>query len=224
MPASWIQAGVSLLGAFGSGDSSGGTQTVNKDPWAPAQDWMKQNLTSGQNLQNYYQQNPFNQQQQAAYGNLASSNDYLNRLTPNLLQQFSQPTGFDRNNPTARPAPFNFFAPSQSSSPPNFPSNAGSNLGSMGGGFFGGAGAAPIPRPVSQQGDAYGGSMRQSMPDQGNLNQSSNPFANGGVPTMAQASMPSVQQMVNDALAAQRSSGLNGQQLSDQLGGGYGGG
>lgn len=109
----------SLLGGIIGGKSSsgtqqGGTQTVNRDPWAPAQPWLKQNLETGQALQNQYAANPFNVQQQAAYGNLASGNDYLNRLAPSLLQQFSQPTGFDRNNPTARPAAFNFSAPSVS--------------------------------------------------------------------------------------------------------------
>ena len=103
-----------LGGASSSGTQQGGTQTVNRDPWAPAQDWMKQNLTTGQNLQNYYQKNPFNDQQMSGYGNLASGADYLNRLTPSLLQQFSQPTGFDRNNPQARPNPLNFNAPSVS--------------------------------------------------------------------------------------------------------------
>ena len=106
----------SLLGGLiggksGSGTQQGGTQTVNKDPWAPAQDWMKQNLATGQSLQNRYAQNPFNAQQMNAYGNLASGNDYLNRLTPGLLQQMSQPSGFNRNNPTARPNPLNFYAP-----------------------------------------------------------------------------------------------------------------
>lgn len=52
-----------LGGASSSGTQQGGTQTVNNDPWAAAQPWMKANLETGQNLQNYYQKNPFNQQQ-----------------------------------------------------------------------------------------------------------------------------------------------------------------
>ena len=101
-----------LIGGSSSGNSQGGTQTVNKDPWSAAQPWMRQNLTTGQNLQNYYQTNPFNAQQQSAYSNLGSGADYINRAVPGLLQQFSQPTGFDRSNPTARPSPINFSAPS----------------------------------------------------------------------------------------------------------------
>lgn len=103
-----------LGGSSSSGTQQGGTQTANNDPWAAAQPWMKQNLTTGQNLQNYYQTNPFNAQQQNAYSNLGSGADYLNRAVPGLLQQFSQPTGFDRSNPTARPSPLNFSAPSVS--------------------------------------------------------------------------------------------------------------
>ena len=158
-----------LLGGAGGGSSQGGTQTMNKDPWLPAQDWMKSNLATGQNLQNYYQKNPFNQQQQAAYGNLASGSDYLNRVTPGLLQQFSQPAAFDRANPRAMPSPFSFMAPDN-------PQNA----------------------------HQYGGMMSPSMPQRGDMNQNQNPFANGGVPGGAQAGMPDIQKMVNDALMAQR--------------------
>ena len=100
-----------LGGASSSGTQQGGTNTVNRDPWLPAQDWMKSNLKQGQGLQNYYQQNPFNQQQQSGYANLASGADYMNRLTPGLLQQLSQPQAFDRNNPRAMPSPLNFSAP-----------------------------------------------------------------------------------------------------------------
>ena len=144
-----------LIGGLmgGAGSSSGGqqTQAVSKDPWSVAAPWLKNNVQTGQNLQNFYQQNPFNRQQQNAYGNLSAGTNYANQVTPGLLQQMSQPQGFDRNNPRARPQPFNFAAPSG---------------------------------PSSAQNLGYGGAMTQSAP-MGNMNQSANPFGNGGIPTTA---------------------------------------
>ena len=118
MPAAWVSAGAAVLGAMNSGDSKGGTTTESRDPWLAAQPWMRQNLQTGQNLQNHYQQNPFNQQQLGAYHNLSQGNDYVNQVVPSLLQQMSQPQGFNRANPTQGPRPFNFASP-----------GAGTNLG-----------------------------------------------------------------------------------------------
>ena len=120
MPAAWIGLASAAVGAYSSYSNSkngqgtqGGTTTQKNEPWAPAQPWMQQNLQTGQNLQNQYAQNPFNAQQLQAYGNLASGNNYINRMTPGLLAQFSQQGGFDRNNPNAKPQAFNFGAPQQ---------------------------------------------------------------------------------------------------------------
>ena len=177
-----------LGGASGSGTQQGGTQTVNRDPWAAAQPWMKANLETGQNLQNYYQRNPFNQQQQAAYGNLASSADYLNRLTPGLLQQFGQTAAFNRNNPSAMPSPLSFGAPD------SMPQNAHN----------------------------YGGMMRPSMPAQGDMNQTQNPFGNGGITPTPQVSQQDIQKMIADALAAQKPAASNAY-WSQSDSNGYGG-
>lgn len=181
-----------LGGASSSGTQQGGTQTVNNDPWAAAQPWMKANLETGQNLQNYYQKNPFNQQQQAAYGNLASGADYLNRLTPGLLQQFSQPQAFNRNNPSAMPSPLNFSAPDVS----------------------------------PQMAHAYGGMMRPSMPVQGDMNQTQNPFGNGGIAPTPQVAPQDIQKMIDDALKAQQAQQpQNGQRSeADRLAQDFGGG
>jgi hypothetical protein len=100
-----------LLGGIMGGSSSGGgggTQKQDRSPWATAQPWLTHNLVRGEGLQANYQDNPFNAIQQASYGNALSGNDYINRMVPGLLSQMSQPTGFDRNNPRARPAPFSF--------------------------------------------------------------------------------------------------------------------
>lgn len=103
MPAAWIAAGGALLGAMNAGEGGGGQQTVSKDPWAPAQPWLTSLLGQGQNLQGYYQQNPFNGIQQGSYANLLQGNDYINGMVPGLLAQMNQPVGFDRNNPRGRP-------------------------------------------------------------------------------------------------------------------------
>lgn len=110
MPAAWITAGSAVLGALGSGDSGGGQQTVSKDPWAPAAPWLTSLIGQGQNMQGQYQAHPFNNLQQVGYGNLLQGNDYINQMTPGLLAQFSQPTGYDRNNPRAKPQAYQFPA------------------------------------------------------------------------------------------------------------------
>ena len=50
--------------------SDGGEQqTATKEPWSAAAPWLRQQLEQGQNLQAYYQQNPWNNLQQTAYQN-----------------------------------------------------------------------------------------------------------------------------------------------------------
>lgn len=102
-------AGIGLLSS--SGKSQGGTTTQSRDPWSVAQPWLIDNLTKGQNLQNYYAQNPFNAQQTGAYKDLSQGNAYMKELVPSLLQQFSQSSGFDRTNPQAKPQAINFNTP-----------------------------------------------------------------------------------------------------------------
>lgn len=100
-------AGAALGGLFG-GDSQGGTQTASKTPWEPAQPWILDNIKTGQNLQGYYQNTPFNQYQKNAYGQLFGLNNYINGAVPSLLSQFSQPVGYDISNPLARSTPVQF--------------------------------------------------------------------------------------------------------------------
>lgn len=66
--------------------SDGGEQTASKEPWSAAAPWLKRNIQQGQDLQAYYQQNPFNQQQMTGYQNLFSDVDnYRNAVSPGLL-------------------------------------------------------------------------------------------------------------------------------------------
>ncbi len=111
--------GSTAVGAMNSGKGGGGggggsSQTASKDPWLPAQPWLMSNLTQGQNLQNQYAAQPFNAQQLAAYANMGKQNNYINAIVPDLLSQIqTQPLGYDRNNPTARPVAYQFTGAGQ---------------------------------------------------------------------------------------------------------------
>lgn len=83
-----------LLGASGSKKSSGGTEQVKKEPWEAAQPWLKNLLTEGQDLQNYYKANPFNQQQQDAYNNIFSDmNMFRSQIAPGLFGKANEMMG-----------------------------------------------------------------------------------------------------------------------------------
>lgn len=71
---------------LGGGSSGGGTQTNTNTPWAPAQPWLQNNITTGQNLQDYYQSHPLNSMQQQGYQNLAGNLDNWNSSTAPALQ------------------------------------------------------------------------------------------------------------------------------------------
>ena len=75
----------SVVGGLMGGDSQQ-SQTASKEPWADAAPWLRENLRTGQGLQNYYQQNPFNPQQQTAYQNIFGDLDaFRNQMAPGLM-------------------------------------------------------------------------------------------------------------------------------------------
>jgi len=94
------------LGAAGSGSSSTSTSS-NKDPWAPAQAWMKANLGFGQQLQNQYQQNPFNQQQQQAYNNSANLGNQFRSAVNGLVPQMNNWRPYQRTPQSQTVTPYN---------------------------------------------------------------------------------------------------------------------
>lgn len=111
----WVNAGVAiggaLLGSMNSGESGGASQSQSKEPWAPAQPWLMQNLLQGQQLQNNYTAAPFSPRQTAAYDNSYAQSDYMRDLIPGLLGQMQeQPVGFDPANPLARPKAWDWNA------------------------------------------------------------------------------------------------------------------
>jgi hypothetical protein len=76
-----------VVGGLLSDDGGGQSSTQNKEPWKEVQPWLKENITQGQQLQQQYQQNPFNSIQQQAYGNMFGDMDsFRNNIAPNMMQ------------------------------------------------------------------------------------------------------------------------------------------
>ncbi len=75
----------SVVGGLMSDDSQQ-SQTATKEPWKDAAPWLRENLRTGHGLQGYYQQNPFNPQQQASYQNIFGDIDaFRNQMAPGLM-------------------------------------------------------------------------------------------------------------------------------------------
>lgn len=75
-----------VLGAVGSSGSTTNTQTATRDPWGAAQPFMVKNLEDEAKLKAYYQQNPFNAQQQAGLNNtFADADNFRGKVAPGLL-------------------------------------------------------------------------------------------------------------------------------------------
>jgi hypothetical protein len=67
--------------------SDGGEeQTATKEPWSAAAPWLRENIAQGQNLQAYYQQNPWNSLQQTGYQNIYGDLDnFRNSIAPGMM-------------------------------------------------------------------------------------------------------------------------------------------
>ena len=104
----YLAIGGAILGGLFGGQSSTQTQTANREPWGPAQDLLKSQISNTGQLQNYYQQNPFSPMQQAAYRNAFAQNDSMRAAAPGVLQRLSSNQYFDRGQPLQRPQAFDF--------------------------------------------------------------------------------------------------------------------
>ena len=72
-------------GLVGRSGSKGG-QTQSKEPWEAARPWLEDNIRTGQDLQRFYQQNPFNRQQQDAYNNIfADQSNFRGNIAPGMM-------------------------------------------------------------------------------------------------------------------------------------------
>lgn len=76
--------GKAISGSGGGGQSA--TTEQKREPWAPAQPYITDNLKRGQELQNFYEKTPFNPQQIQNYSNLfADTNNFRNNTMPGLM-------------------------------------------------------------------------------------------------------------------------------------------
>ena len=78
-----------LLGAYlGYQQSKDQQQTQNRDPWGPAQPYLKGLLQEGADLYGKYKAEPFSPAEQTAYGNLGGVYDTIFQGAGGLLQGF----------------------------------------------------------------------------------------------------------------------------------------
>jgi len=76
------------------GRGGGSSQTSSNEPWKPVQEWLASQVPIGQQLQDYYQQNPFNPQQQEAYNNIfADQANFRQNIAPSLMNFANQLMG-----------------------------------------------------------------------------------------------------------------------------------
>lgn len=86
MPAALAPIAGSVVGGLMS-DGGGSSQTASKEPWEPARKPLINSINTGQDLERYYQQNPFNPLQQQGYQNLfADLDQFRSQLSPQLMQ------------------------------------------------------------------------------------------------------------------------------------------
>ena len=109
IPPTLLQLGGAALGALSSQDQEQ-TTTQKNEPWAPAQQWIKDNIASGQALQKQYAEQPFSPGQQTAYGNMYGLlNSFNTEMLPGLLGNANTMSqGYDR------------YAPKETRSKPKF--------------------------------------------------------------------------------------------------------
>lgn len=91
-------------GALGAATSRSGettsTTSQTRDPWEPAQQWLKDLIGQGQQLQQQYQQQPFSSTQQQSLGNVFNVANSMNSAAPGLLGQMGNlGRGYDRSSP-----------------------------------------------------------------------------------------------------------------------------
>lgn len=84
---SWAAVAGATIGAVGSSmKSDGGSQEQKREPWAPAIPWLTANLKTGQDLQKFYQQNPFGAQQKIGMQNqLGMADQFNSQMMPGLM-------------------------------------------------------------------------------------------------------------------------------------------
>ena len=114
--------GLAGLAAYDAKDQK---QTMTKDPWGPAQPYLKGLMADGATLYDQYKRQPFSDQQKTAYNNLGGLLNTINANAGGLMSGFqanaSGANNYDRSNPRTQltgstfdrsqfqPGLFNFF-------------------------------------------------------------------------------------------------------------------
>lgn len=82
---SWAPLVGAAIGAATSGDKQQ-TQSSAREPWGPAQDWLKQTVADGRTMSDFYKRQPFSDTQKAAYQNLFNDiGNYRANIAPSLF-------------------------------------------------------------------------------------------------------------------------------------------
>lgn len=150
-------AGAAVGGLMGGGGGGGGE--VNKAPWDPAIKPLQNSLTTGQALENYYQQNPFNSLQQVAYQNLFGDLDnFRNVMAPQAMAFNNRMMNTNYQRKPAGAELGGAFTPINASQflPPEQRQPQGGMGGGMGPGISMGGGMPGMPGAMSQGGGLAG--------------------------------------------------------------------
>jgi hypothetical protein len=208
---------VSLIGAgaglLSSGNKNGGAGVTSKEPWAPAQQYLKDNLAKNAELQKFYEQNPFNAQQKTGYQNTFNDLDnFRNNTAPGLMGFANNAmTGTYQRPQFSRPGMAGYGGTPQTNQTP------GGLLAMQPGGSGGPFSVARVPQGADQS---------QGAPSQyGQINWNAiNPHSAQNAPVAPAAPAPASNTMTPEQLAyLQRlMSGNGGNQGGESMGGGYG--
>lgn len=150
-------AGAAVGGMMSGGGGGGGE--VNKAPWDPAIKPLQNSLTTGQALETYYQQNPFNPLQQAGYQNLyADLDNFRNVMAPQAMAFNNRMMNTNYQRKPAGTELGGAFTPINASQflPPEQRQPQGGMGGGMGSGISMGGGMPGMPGAMSQGGGLAG--------------------------------------------------------------------
>lgn len=158
----------SVVGGLMGGDDEGPQQTATKEPWKPTQRLLTNSLNTGEGLERYYQQNPFNVIQQTAYQNLLGDIDSFRGQNAGVMDFANSLMG---TNYSRSGSPGQMGGMSGLMSNGMRPQQGGAAQGLAG--LLGGSGGMGSPGPFSvPQGRSYGLLDFTAL----------NPFTSGAIP------------------------------------------
>jgi len=163
MPAALAPIAGSVVGGLMS-DGGGSSQTASKEPWEPARKPLINSINTGQDLERYYQQNPFNPLQQQGYQNLFSDLDqFRSQLSPQLMQFANSMMQSDYQRGPRNSQVEAMGRPMQQQMPQQYQTKPMQMQGGQGGGLMGAMGQAGISGMDQGQSiaGAFGGMPQQ---------------------------------------------------------------